>query len=75
MGFTAELQRDFIGLDLGPALHAAGYKDVQLMILDDQRLMLPAWPKTVSRTNNSNCIQIQNSTEKVNVIGLKEIIM
>ncbi|XP_043539990.1 lysosomal acid glucosylceramidase isoform X4 [Chiloscyllium plagiosum] len=43
MGFTAEMQRDFILLDLGPALQSSAHKDVQLMILDDQRLLLPYW--------------------------------
>ncbi|XP_078390176.1 lysosomal acid glucosylceramidase isoform X1 [Cetorhinus maximus] len=47
MGFTAELQRDFIVLDLGPALHNSPHKDVQLMILDDQRILLPYWAKVV----------------------------
>ncbi|XP_072404985.1 lysosomal acid glucosylceramidase isoform X4 [Chiloscyllium punctatum] len=45
MGFTAEMQRDFILLDLGPALQSSAHKDVQLMILDDQRLLLPYWAK------------------------------
>ncbi|XP_041035735.1 lysosomal acid glucosylceramidase isoform X3 [Carcharodon carcharias] len=45
MGFTAELQRDFIVLDLGPALQNSTHKDVQLMILDDQRILLPYWAK------------------------------
>ncbi|XP_067878884.1 lysosomal acid glucosylceramidase-like isoform X2 [Heterodontus francisci] len=46
-GFTAEMQRDFIVLDLGPALHNSAHRDVQLMILDDQRLLLPYWAKVV----------------------------
>jgi len=46
-GFTAETQRDFIKTDLGPALHEAGYGDVKLMILDDQRIFLPNWAKVV----------------------------
>ena len=47
MGFTPETQRDFIKLDLGPALHAAGYANLSLMILDDQRVMLPQWADIV----------------------------
>ncbi|XP_048476283.1 lysosomal acid glucosylceramidase [Rhincodon typus] len=47
MGFTAEMQRDFIVLDLGPALRNSSHKDMQLMILDDQRLLLPYWAKVV----------------------------
>ncbi|XP_060676746.1 lysosomal acid glucosylceramidase isoform X1 [Hemiscyllium ocellatum] len=47
MGFTAEMQRDFILIDLGPALQSSAHKDVQLMILDDQRFLLPYWAKVV----------------------------
>ena len=47
MGWYPEQQRDFVKLDLGPALHSAGYEDVKLMILDDQRLLLPYWADKV----------------------------
>ncbi|XP_076102150.1 lysosomal acid glucosylceramidase-like [Mytilus galloprovincialis] len=47
MGWTPQQQRDFIKLDLGPALHQGGYKDVKLMVLDDQRLLLPYWADIV----------------------------
>lgn len=47
MAFTPQLQRDFIKLDLGPALAAAGYGHVKLMILDDQRYLLPGWADVV----------------------------
>ncbi|XP_067831900.1 lysosomal acid glucosylceramidase isoform X2 [Heptranchias perlo] len=47
MGFTAEMQRDFIVLNLGPALQNSAHKNVQLMILDDQRILLPYWAKVV----------------------------
>ncbi|XP_014678234.1 PREDICTED: glucosylceramidase-like [Priapulus caudatus] len=47
MAFTAEQQRDFIASDLGPALAAGGYGKLKLMILDDQRLMLPQWARVV----------------------------
>nr|CAB3248398.1 glucosylceramidase-like [Phallusia mammillata] len=46
-GFTPEMQRDFIKSDLGPALKASEFKNVKLMILDDQRLFLPSFPLTV----------------------------
>jgi glucosylceramidase len=46
-GFTAEMQRDFIKYNLGPALRQNGFQDVSIMILDDQRFMLPSWAKTV----------------------------
>ena len=47
LGWTAELQRDFIAKDLGPALEAAGLGHVKLMILDDSRLLLPLWAEVV----------------------------
>lgn len=47
MGWTPEMQRDFIKLDLGPALHSNGLQGVKLMILDDQRLFLPHWANIV----------------------------
>ena len=48
MGFTPEQQRDFIKLDLGPALHNSSFGDIKLMILDDNRLLLPYWAEQVS---------------------------
>ena len=47
MGFTAELERDFIKKDLGPALVNNGFKDVKLMMLDDQRLFVTHWAKVI----------------------------
>ncbi|KAH9370175.1 hypothetical protein HPB48_013097 [Haemaphysalis longicornis] len=49
LGFTAATQRDFIKLDLGPALQEAGYgpETLQLMILDDNRYVLPHWTDVV----------------------------
>ncbi|XP_059139428.1 lysosomal acid glucosylceramidase-like [Physella acuta] len=47
MGFTPETQMDFIKQDLGPALHQAGYGNVKLMILDDQRPFAELWARTV----------------------------
>ncbi|XP_034954351.2 lysosomal acid glucosylceramidase [Zootoca vivipara] len=47
LGFTAEQQRDFIALDLGPALANSSYKDIRLIILDDNRIHLPSWAKVV----------------------------
>src|SRR2546426_2859511 len=39
MGFTAETERDFIKLNLGPTLEKAGYgaDKIKIMIQDDQR--------------------------------------
>ncbi|XP_071959380.1 lysosomal acid glucosylceramidase-like [Antedon mediterranea] len=45
--FNASLQRDFIKMDLGPILEERGFGDVKLMILDDQRFLLPGWVETV----------------------------
>ncbi|XP_059139427.1 lysosomal acid glucosylceramidase-like [Physella acuta] len=47
MGFTPEQQRDFIKMDLGPALHSAGYGNISLMILDDVRIFIITWAKIV----------------------------
>ncbi|XP_045158966.1 lysosomal acid glucosylceramidase-like [Mercenaria mercenaria] len=47
LGWTPELQRDFIAKDLGPALEASGFGHVKLMILDDQRASLPYWAEIV----------------------------
>ncbi|KAL1422249.1 hypothetical protein MTO96_022130 [Rhipicephalus appendiculatus] len=45
LGFTPKTQRDFVKLDLGPALAEAGYgaEKLQVMILDDNRIVLPHW--------------------------------
>ncbi|KFQ82332.1 Glucosylceramidase, partial [Phaethon lepturus] len=47
LGFSPEHQRDFIARDLGPALANSSHRDVQLIILDDQRVMLPYWAQVV----------------------------
>ncbi|KAL1422242.1 hypothetical protein MTO96_022123 [Rhipicephalus appendiculatus] len=49
LGFSAKSQRDFVKLDLGPALAEAGYgvDKLQLMVLDDSRLVLPHWTNVV----------------------------
>lgn len=52
MGFTAESQRIFISENLGPTLAKSGYGAVKIMILDDQRLMLPGWAKEVLRNDS-----------------------
>ncbi len=48
LGFTPETQRDWIALDLGPGLHSSSFPQIRLMILDDNRLLLPHWAKVVS---------------------------
>ncbi|XP_053743633.1 lysosomal acid glucosylceramidase isoform X1 [Synchiropus splendidus] len=47
LGFTAEQQRDWVALDLGPALHASSFPHTHVLILDDNRLLLPYWAKVV----------------------------
>ncbi|XP_037509141.1 lysosomal acid glucosylceramidase-like [Rhipicephalus sanguineus] len=49
LGFTPWSQRDFVKLDLGPALEEAGYGEgkVKVMIFDDNRLFLPFWANVV----------------------------
>ncbi|KAK9391090.1 glucosylceramidase-like [Crotalus adamanteus] len=47
LGFSAESQRDFIALDLGPALAQSSHKKVRLITLDDNRMHLPKWAKVV----------------------------
>ncbi|OQV22608.1 Glucosylceramidase [Hypsibius exemplaris] len=47
LGFTPASQRDFIAKDLGPALAAANLQHLKLIIMDDQRFLLPNWADTV----------------------------
>ncbi|XP_006895862.1 PREDICTED: glucosylceramidase isoform X2 [Elephantulus edwardii] len=47
LGFTPQHQRDFIAYDLGPALANSSHSDVRLLMLDDQRLLLPHWAQVV----------------------------
>uniref|UniRef100_A0A7M4E4W8 Glucosylceramidase n=1 Tax=Crocodylus porosus TaxID=8502 RepID=A0A7M4E4W8_CROPO len=47
LGFSPEHQRDFIAHDLGPALANSSHKGIQLIMLDDQRVMLPYWAEVV----------------------------
>jgi len=47
LGFTAELERDFVKKDLGPALHNSDFKNVSLMIIDDQRLFVSYWAQII----------------------------
>ncbi|KAG1703668.1 Glucosylceramidase [Nymphon striatum] len=47
MSYTPEVMRDFIKIDLGPALNASKLSQVKLMILDDQRLFIPYWAKVI----------------------------
>ena len=58
MGWTAEEQALFIGLNLGPALSKKGFGGIQIMILDDQRFQIPKWTKIVRINKNKEIFQI-----------------
>lgn len=49
--FPPEKQRDFLKLHLGPSLQKAGFgvDKLKLMILDDDRVLLPKWAEVVSK--------------------------
>lgn len=47
LGFTPEEQRDWVALDLGPALLSSSHSHTHILILDDNRLLLPHWAKVV----------------------------
>ena len=49
MGYTPEMERDFIKEDLGPTLAAQGHADVKIIMLDDQRIFLKSWAETILR--------------------------
>uniref|UniRef100_A0A8C3CI32 Glucosylceramidase n=1 Tax=Cairina moschata TaxID=8855 RepID=A0A8C3CI32_CAIMO len=46
IAFTAVQQRDFVAQDLGPVLAQSSHS-TRLIIMDDQRIHLPAWAKVV----------------------------
>lgn len=43
MGYTKEMERDFIKEDLGLILEKFGYFDVKLMMVDDNRMYVELW--------------------------------
>ncbi|CAG0891861.1 unnamed protein product [Cyprideis torosa] len=47
LGWNATTQRDWIRDHLGPTLAREGFGEIKLMIVDDNRLQLPAFPETV----------------------------
>ena len=47
MGWNSTTQREWIVEHLGPALEDAGYSNINLMILDDQRPLVPKWAREV----------------------------
>ncbi|KAG9345415.1 hypothetical protein JZ751_009962 [Albula glossodonta] len=48
LGFTPETQRDWVSMDLGPAITSSQHPHTQILILDDNRLLLPHWAKVFS---------------------------
>jgi hypothetical protein len=48
MGWSPEEERDWVTNHLGPTLHAGGYKDIEILIFEDQTPLLPLWFDIVS---------------------------
>ncbi|XP_033750563.1 lysosomal acid glucosylceramidase-like [Pecten maximus] len=53
MGWSPETQRDFIAMDLGPAMGNSGFSHVKIMIMDDTRLFLPLWAEEVFKNTEA----------------------
>jgi glucosylceramidase len=55
LGFTAETQRDFLKMDLGPILTKAGYdkNKLKIMIYDDQRPDMVKWADVILKDAES----------------------
>ncbi|XP_048881247.1 lysosomal acid glucosylceramidase [Brienomyrus brachyistius] len=47
LGFTAEMQRDWVARDLGPAIARSQHTKINILLLDDERALLPHWAKVV----------------------------
>uniref|UniRef100_A0A8C6PRR3 Glucosylceramidase n=2 Tax=Nothobranchius furzeri TaxID=105023 RepID=A0A8C6PRR3_NOTFU len=47
LGFTPWEQKDWVAMDLGPAVHSSSFPHTHILILDDNRLLLPFWAKVV----------------------------
>ena len=48
MRWNASTQAEFVSGYLGPSLEAAGYGGLELMVLDDQRPIMPNWVEEVA---------------------------
>ena len=53
--------RDWVVADLGPTMEAAGYGDVQIMVLDHNRDALPWYPQTVRILNNKHILLMEHA--------------
>ena len=58
MGFTPETQSQFIVDNLGPTLEQNGFAAIKIMILDDNRIFLPAWPERVIYLTTKKLLQL-----------------
>ena len=48
MAWTPEMQRDWVRDNLGPTIRGnANFSDTKIVILDDQRILLPDWVNTI----------------------------
>lgn len=70
MLFSPENERDFVKFHLGPMAQNSSYKDVKIIMLDDQRLFLPFWAQKVSQFvgNILNCIEHSAHCSTVNTV-------
>ncbi|XP_072167012.1 lysosomal acid glucosylceramidase-like [Diadema setosum] len=75
MYYNASMERDFVKLDLGPALEAAGFQDLKLMMMDDQSFKLPSWPQIILGDKDSekylSGIAIHWYLDRYTPVGLK----
>nr|CAD7423374.1 unnamed protein product [Timema monikensis] len=53
MGWSAEQQLDWVVVNLGPALEKNGYSELELMVLDDQRVYLANWVETIFKNETA----------------------
>nr|CAD7572404.1 unnamed protein product [Timema californicum] len=54
MGWTADLQLEWVVGNLAPTLEENDYSDLELMILDDQRFFLTDWVDTIFQNETAN---------------------
>ena len=64
MLMTPEIMRDFIKMDLGPALHEVNLNALKMMIVDDNRLLINTYADRVSFSDSSN-IQLLNRSSPI----------
>ena len=57
MGWNSSTQAQWIVENLGPTLEVEGYSDIKLMILDDQRPLVPKWAREVFAYDHGKALQ------------------